>query len=486
MRTIKVKRLEHNKLAMNEFKSGIIFSAVGRYSNLIIQISVNAVLSRILTPADYGIVAIVQIFLAFFSMLADMGFGPAIVQSKSLNKKDIQIIFKFSIYMAIILGVIFILLGYPVSLFYRNPVYIKIFLILGVSVFFHALLVVPKALLLKSKSFRAINVVMIVTGILQGIVSVGLALLNFKYYSIIIGGIIQAILTFTFYYRQTRISPAVAIRLEPLKKIWYFSRNQFLFNFINYFSRNLDNILIGRYLGISPLAFYNKAYQISLYPNQLLTGIITPVIQPLMSEYEHDLNIIKKVYLRMTRILANIGIPLSVFCFFSAHDIILFLFGNQWGDSVLSFKILAISIWLQMISSSTGAIYQSANRSDLLLYSGLQSMIFNVLSISIGVYLGSIETIATMLVVSFSLNFIINNYLLMYKAFNSPYIDIFQALSKPILLGLMQILTFFFLPQLYFGVFINLLIKGIIFIFVLLLGLLVTNQFKELKEIIIV
>src|SRR5690606_26522799 len=131
----------------------------------------------------------------------------AIIQNKTLKENDISIIFKFSIYAAILLGILFVLLGYPVNLFYNNDVYIPIFVILGISVFFNALLVVPKAILQKQKDFKSVNVVIIISGIVKGIVSIILAALGFKYYSIIIGGIVQAIITYWYYYKKTKISP---------------------------------------------------------------------------------------------------------------------------------------------------------------------------------------------------------------------------------------------------------------------------------------
>lgn len=471
-------------MASNDFKKGIYYSAIGKYSNVIIQIAVNAALSRILTPTDYGVVAIVQIFLVFFQMLADMGFGPAIIQNKELTKFDISVIFKFSIYLAIGLSILFMFLGKPVSIFYDDRVYIPVFIVLGLSVFFFSLIVVPKNLLLKQKDFKTVNIVEIYAGIAKGITSIVLALLGASYYSIIIGGIVQAGVSFVSYYSKNRISPRVVFNWEPIRKIFAFSRNQFTFNFINYFSRNFDSILIGRVFNPTQLGYYNKSYQISLYPNQILAGVINPVIQPILSEYENDKELIKNVYLRITRILANMGVPLSVFCFFAGEEIILFLFGNQWGGSVQSFQILAVSIWLQMIASSTGSIYQSANRTDLLLISGLQSMILNVISIAIGVWIGTIEAVAFMVVLSFSLNFIVNNYLLMYRTFQSNIMGVLQSLSKPFVIGALELVAFMLLPELNFGVFINLVIKGILFVVVFAIGLVVTGQLKEMIRVI--
>lgn len=471
-------------MSKNDFKSGLMFSAFGKYSNLVIQLIVNSVLARLLTPEDYGVIAVVQIFVVFFDQLAEMGFGPAVIQNKTLDKDDIRVIFRFSIIVAVFLGLFFGVLGYPVNIFYNEDVFVPIFLILGLEVFFHGILVVPRSLLLKQKNFKTVNLVEVIAGAISGIVSIGLALLQFNYYALILGRIVKILLVFGFYYTHTQVSPRVKLRREPIAKIWAFARNQFTFNFINYFSRNLDNILIGRYMSPTQLAYYNRSYQISLYPNQLLTGIVTPVIQPIMSDYEDKLHVIKDVYLKMVRLLANIGIPLSVFCFFAAEDIILFLFGDQWIESIPVFQILAISIWEQMIASSTGAFYQSSNRTDLLLFSGVQSMILNILAIIYGVYLGSVESVAIMIVISFMINFLINNYLLLYKIFDASFIDALKAISKPCIIGFIHLGIFVFLPQLTDNSFINLSIKGTLFIVGLVIGLLVTKQYQELKKMI--
>lgn len=471
-------------MAKSEFKTGIIFSAFGKYSNFVINLLINSVLSRILTPEDYGIITIVQIFLVFFDMLADMGFGPAVIQNRTLDDDDIGSIFKFSILISIALGVIFGLLGQPVNIFYNQDVFVPIFIILGFEIFFYGLMIIPRALLLKKKDFKSVNVLEVVSNIIYGVVAIILALMEFSYYSIILARVVKIFCMFSFYFTHNNINFKAKLRKEPILKIWAFARNQFLFNFINYFSRNLDNILIGRYMGAVPLAYYGKSYQTSIYPNTLLAGILSPVIQPIMSEYQDDKEVMKNVYLRVVRLLGNISIPLSVFCFFAGNDIILFLFGDQWVDSIPVFKILAISIWLQMIASSTGAFYQSANRTDLLLFSGIQSTVLNVAAIIFGVYIGSIESVATMVVISFSFNFIVNNYLLMYKTFESGYQEVLVALSKPAILGVIQLGIFLLLPSITNNPFINLVIKGSLFVIGLLVGLLTTKQLKELVNLV--
>lgn len=466
---------------LEQFKKGIFYTAIGKYSNVIIQLIVQAFLARIISPRDFGIVSAVNVFLVFFQLIADFGVGPAIIQNKELKKNEINSIFGFSFYMAVVLGIIFVALGIPISWFYGNDVYRSISIVLGICVFFYALLVVPQSLLLREKNFKVVNITVIISSLASGAISVVLAYLGFSYYSIIIGNTVKAVTLFLVFYLITKPTFTFKFSLDPLKKIYAFSRNQFLFNFINYFSRNLDNLLIGRFFSASALGYYDKAYTVSLYPNQVLTSLVTSVIHPVMSDFQNEKDKIKNVYLRISNVLALIGMPLSVFLYFSAQEIIIFMFGNDWYGSIETFQLLAISVWLQMILSSTGAIFQSGNRTDLLLLSGVLSAILNITAIVIGIFLGQIEYVALLLVVAFSINFIQANYLLMIRLFHSSLLEFAKVLVKPVLMAAMQFAVFIFLPELTFALFINLMIKGLIFVAVWIIGIFITGEFRRLK-----
>lgn len=468
----------------NELKTGVIYNSIGKYSNLLISILVQIVLSRLLTPDEFGIVAIVNVFLVFFQLLADFGIGPAIIQRKDLEDVEINHIFSFSVYFSVFLTLVFALLAKPISSFYQNIILIKVVPIMSISLLFNSLMMVPQNILLKERKFKIVNLTQISGSIANGIISMLFAFLGYSYYAIIFGNIARAVLQVVIYIFNTNLKFYIKFSFEPLRKIFVFSRNQLFFNVINYFSRNLDSILIGRYMPTDQLGYYDKAYQLSLYPNTIFTSVITSTIQPVFSSYQNQVDKIKSGYLTIAKVLANFGIPLSVLLFFSSSEIIILFFGPQWDQSILVFQILSVSIWIQMLQSSTGAFFQSANRTDLLLLSGTLSTIINIIGIAVGVYLGSIFWVATMLVVTFTLNFIQTNYLLLNKAFNSSMIDFYKVLIKPIFIGFLEIIAFLALPELNFGIFINLIIKGILFVVILLIGMLITKQFTDVVKLL--
>ena len=469
-----------------ELKNGIIIIAIGKYSNLIIQFIILGILSRLLTPNDFGIVAIINVFLVFFSMLIDLGIGPAIIQNKTLTEQQINRIFTFTVLLSILLSVLFGTIARPIALFYDNKDLVEVFILMSLALFTSGINMVPQSILLKKKKFIGVNIAQVLSNVIYGVVGTILAFNGFSYFAIVIATIVKNLVLFLIIFKQANIKLAKSIKLSDLKVIYSFSKNQFLFNLINYFSRNLDNILIGKFISAKDLAYYDKAYTLSLYPNQILTNVITPVIQPIMSEYESQTNIIKETYLLVAKILAFVGMPLTVFLFMTSKEVIYIMFGFQWTGSIATFQILSLSIWIQMILSSTGSIFQSTNRTDLLLLSGILSSVLNISSIIVGIWTGRIEYVAVVLVISFSINFIQANYLLMRKVFQTKQSEFYKVLIDPIIISIIVfvplIIINMFLGQ--YSLAILIITKSIISLVMFLVGIKVTGNMNLIFKII--
>ncbi|CDB16983.1 polysaccharide biosynthesis protein [Clostridium sp. CAG:221] len=252
-----------------------------------------------------------------------MGIGPAIIQHKDLSKKQISDIFIFTVFVGLLVSIGFILFSYPLAMFYDNRVYISLGIILSIGIFFNVVNMVPNALLLKDKQFKALGIRTVVITIIGGIITIILAIKGAKYYALVINSVFVGFLTFVFNYWYSKINIYWGFSLESIKKIKEFSSYQFGFNFINYFSRNSDNLLIGKFMGEVALGYYDKAYRLMLYPVQNLTHVITPVLHPILSDYQDDYDKIYSQYVKVVKILSLLGVFILVFCFFSAKEIIL-------------------------------------------------------------------------------------------------------------------------------------------------------------------
>lgn len=413
---------------------GSIQYAIGRYSTLFFNLLISAVLARLLPPSDFALIALTTVVTSFFDLLANMGMAPAIIQNKWFSKDEYSDIFNFNIYIAVFLTAILILLSKPISLFYNEPRLFSILCLSSLQLIFTTLTVVPNALILKEKKFKKISIINVLSALIAGIAALVCAFCGCGVYSLLVLSIGKSLLHFVFsyFYSPIRLSINLFFRYSSIKPLLSFSVYQFSFNFINYFSRNLDKILIGRYLNLNDLGYYEKSYRLMILPISNITGVVAPVIQPVLAGHSDDNNdLIKSTFTKLVKILTIFSCILSPICFFCAEEIILIVFGNQWYPSIPIFKILSLSIPFQLIDSITGAILQSANKPKFLFISGLICAIVNIFSLVISLTLfHSINVVAIFVSVSFALNLIID-IAFISRAIDYRFTDLISVFIKP-------------------------------------------------------
>ena len=354
-----------------EMLHGVVWSAIEKYSGLLVQLLITAVLARLLTPTDFGVIAIATVITTFFNMFTDMGIGAAIVQNQTLTREDLRSLFSFSVYAGVILAVLFFFSSYLISSFYDNALLLPICQLLSLNLLFAAWNMVPNALIRKAKRFKFIAVRSFALLVVCGILSVSVALVGGGVYSLLITPILSSLAIFLVNYRQYPIKFSLSVRKKSLAKVFSFSIFQFLFSFVNYFSRNLDKLILGKYYSMSDLGYYEKSYRLMLLPMNYVTNVVTPVMHPILTTLQDDYAQLADKYNKILRLLLAISFPLGAFLYFSADDIIVVVFGSQWMAAVPVFQILSISLPLQMVLSTTGSIYQAANQTRWLFYTGL-------------------------------------------------------------------------------------------------------------------
>lgn len=402
-------------------KKAAFISAASKYSAIFLNLVFTAILARILSPEDYGIVAVTAVFTTFFSLFADMGIGAGIIQNKELSRNDVDGIFTFSVKTALVLSFIFALFSYPLSLFYRNPAYVPIGLLLSASLFFNTLNIVPNALLLKEKRFLSIGLRTVFICVLSGIAGIVLALYGMKYYALVWQALFNAFFIFLWNFISTRPRVVRTPGASGIGKIKGYSSFVFGFNIINYFARNSDNLTISRFLGTASLGYYDKAYKLMCYPVQNLTHVITPVLHPILSEHQNDKTYIYERYMRIVKILSLLGAFITAFCFFAGDEIILLLFGKKWAASVPCFKFMSVSIWAQMITSSSGSIFQSLGDTKRMFIVGLANSVLTVCSIVLGIMKSDINAVARNVGIVYNLHFFTTYITLIHFSFGMSF-----------------------------------------------------------------
>lgn len=462
-----------------------IFYGISKYATVCVTLLTTSILSRILTPSEYGIVSVITVFTAFFSILADLGLGTAVIQNKTLSDVEIDDIFSFSVWMALIFGVSFALLGFPIAWFYNNLIYKKICLFLSVSVIFNAVNIIPNAILMKNKKFVLVGKRLIIAALATGAIAIIMAMTGFSYYALIFQSVFQSIFIFFWNWINTKVRFRLKIKIQSIQKVRDFSFYQFAYNFINYFARNLDNLLVGKVMGSENLAYYDKGYRLMMYPVQNLTYVINPVVHPILSEYQKDKKFIYQSYLKIVRILSLIGVFITFLCFWGSKEIILIFFGNQWNAAIPIFRMLSLSVWPQLISTSAGSIYQSTGNTKLMFKSCIVHFSITILLIIIGVCTGDLKTVALLVTASLYMRFFVDYYFLIVKNFKYSMWDFLVTFryETVIALGLLAAIIVADKYIIFENIIFSLMSKGLVLGIVYIVMIVITGQYRNLRNV---
>ncbi len=461
--------------------SGVFFTSIAKYANLIVSLGVTAVLARLLAPEQFGTVAIAMVSITFLNLISDIGLFPAIIQFKTLRKTDLSILFSLSCYIGLGLSLLLLISAPIIATYYGETKLQSIIQLLSIHLFFTAISVVPNALFFRKRMFKFIAVRSFVIQVLGGTAALIFAYFGAGVYALLINPILSSILIFLVSYLRFPLHFQFRFSIRPLRYVFRYSVFQFLFNIINYFSRNADTLLVGKYIGMTSLGYYDKAYQLMSLPLQNITQVITPVIHPILSMYTGDHNKLILANEQMARLLALIGFPLSVFCFFSTEQLILVLFGHQWIQAVPVFRILSLSIGIQLILSSSGSIFQSTGNTKYLFVCGLFSAILNVSGILLGIfYYESIAAVATCLVITFSVNFLFTYFLMYTILFKTKIWRFLKLLIKPILFSLILSILLYLLSLFNAGLVWMQLVINIMFFMVSFLSFVWFGGYRDL------
>lgn len=467
-------------------KKAAFITAISKYINIFLGILFSAVLSRILSPNDYGIVAIVTVFTTFFIVLSNCGLGIAVIQRKEFTQADINTLFSFSVYQGLALAGVFMLLAWPISIFFNDKVYIPICLILSISIFFNTVNAVPDGLLRKDKRFFLIALRLVIVTVFTYGITIVAALAGCKYYSLVIQSVASSVLIFLWNLKNVKVEFHFKLDKNTLKNISDYSGYNFLFNFVNYFTRNLDKMFIGKALGNEQLAQYNKAYHFMLYPVQNLTNVITPVLHPILSDFQNDTKAIFEKYMKIVKVLSLLGVFVTAICFTCSREIILILYGGQWNSAANCFHVLSLAIWTQMIYGTSGSIFVALGDTKKMFISSCISIIITVIALLIGTKFKSIETISFFIMIALNIIFIQTYFILIRQTMKMHLLHFLKCLAADFFILALCLTAGFFINK--YIVIEQILLSGItkaIIISILYMVLmLIFRQFKYYEPVL--
>jgi len=419
-----------------EFISGILYTSISKYVGIFVQIAISMVLARLLNPSDFGILAIATVFISFINLITDFGFGAAIIQSETLEEKDLESIFTLTLYVGLIAALIIFILALPIGTYYNDISVRNVVRCLSLNVVFASLNIVPNALLLKAKKFKMIAIRTLSIQTISGCIGVISAFIGWGLYSLVIQSILFSAGIFVFNYHQNKIRFFNRVYIASIKKIINFSAFQFAGSVMNFITKSIDKPLVGKYLTLSSLGYYEKSYRLMQMPVDNLAYIFTPVMQPMFREFQHDLKTMFQKYEKILKTLSIVGFPLSVFLYFCSYELINIFYGGKWDLAVTPFKYLSLSVGFMVLMSSSGPIYQASNNVRFMLIVNITEFIISISCLMLSLPSGNVNFVALCISAGIIVRFGFVFSLLSIGVFKISPLRILQSLFPGVLLGL--------------------------------------------------
>lgn len=354
-----------------------------------------AVLGRLLTPEDYGLVGLVAIVIGFVSLFKDLGLASAIIQREELTQREVSTLFWLNLGFSVVVALLTAAAAPLVAWFFGQPRLTAITMAYAVGFIFGGLSVQPEALLRRRMRFAALagaNVAAVVVNVGSTIL---LAWLGFGYWALVYGQLALGLAYAVCLWGVCGWRPGAPGRLSEVRALLAFGRDLTGFTLINYFARNLDNLLIGRVWGAVPLGFYAKAYQLLLLPLDQVNEPITGVAVPALSRLNDDPERYRRAYLRLLEKVAMMTMPLMAFMIACSDWIVRVVLGPQWGETARIFMLLGISGLFQPIGNTTGWLFISQGRARHFVQWGLIGGFISVAAIVAGLPWGPVGVAAS-------------------------------------------------------------------------------------------
>ena len=362
---------------------GASWSAIGKIGGQLTQVAAGIVLARLLTPADFGLLASVYIVTGFSVLFFELGVASALVQLRDLNEEDLATGFWINAIAGVIFTGLLAAAGPLVADVFNQPA-LRVLTPIAALTFGLSFGVAHRALLQRQLRYKELSLIALGTTVVGYVVSVALALAGAGYYALAIGPVVASGLTSVFYWIAFPWRPKHFICRASLPRLWRFSGGLFAFNVVNYAGRNADNALIGRYLGVAELGFYSRAYNLMLLPVQQVSSVVGGVMFSALSAIQDDRARAAVGYHRAVKMINVATAPALWGLAATAPGVVPLIWGSQWRATVPLLQILCLAGLSQCTTSSVGWVFQSQNRTGLQFKIGLISTAFGLAGIAVG------------------------------------------------------------------------------------------------------
>lgn len=394
---------------VNKTTNGIIWNTSSTIIRSFVSLFQVAILTRLLSKEDFGIIAIASVFIGFTQLFLDLGISVGIIHKQNMNREEYSSLFWLNIISGLILTIILIGSSTLIANLYNDKTLIPIIRLLSLSVFFAALGSQHRTVQQKNFRFRYIAIIEIISSIITISVAIILANSGYGVYSLVystLSGVILSNVLFLIIGLTKDNNVFFHFKFSetlPFLKIGVYSIGS---NILDYFSREIDVIFISTYFGKEILGVYSLCKKIVQMLYNIINPILTKILTPLFATIQADISKIKKVYLLLIESLSIVNLPIFILVSIFSRTILITLYGDSYVSGSFILSVLSLYYGILSLSNPVGSLQIALGRTDI----GFYWTIYRVIITIVVVFVSSFYNIET-LVLLFLLMSILNTLL---------------------------------------------------------------------------
>jgi O-antigen/teichoic acid export membrane protein len=347
------------------FLGGLSWTAGAQLASQIVTFLAGVLLARLLAPSQFGVVAMAVVYTTFVGLLAEMGFTAAIVYFDDVTDADLCTMYWVNLGTNLLLFVAALFLAPLVGVFFHDPAVVPVVKVASLVLVVSALAGVQRTLLGKRMDFRRLARNRFAGSVAYAIASVVMALAGFGVWALVIGRIIEmgtdsALAAFTSDWR-----PKLAFSLVSLRRLLSYGGRVWAGNMLYYGQENIDNLVVGRVLGATPLGFYSLAFRVANVPRYFFSGVVGSVMFPSFSSGRGEPAVLKAMYLRICSYAMLIAVGLGTGLALVSQEFVHVVYGPKWLPAVPVMRVLAIAAGVYCVSQVVGPVLLALGRPGL-------------------------------------------------------------------------------------------------------------------------
>lgn len=322
-------------ITKKKFISGSIWKVLERFSNRGIALIFSIILTRLLTPNDYGLIALTVVFTNFSDILIDGGFSTALIRKEHIDDEDFTCVLFTSLSISALLYIILFICAPLIATYYKEPQLTAILRVIGIIFFIQAFACVRTAIVNRNMQFKLLFLCNLIGTILSGIIGIIAAWMKLGVWALVIQRVLQLFFSNLLLFILVRWKIRFKFSFTRVKDMLGFSSGVVLSSFLNYFSGSIYSLIIGRKYSVESLGYYDKGSQLPTQISLYTFGAMSTVLLPTLSSYQNDLNAFKHIVRKVVSMTAFLITPMMIGLAAISKELTILLFTETWSESIV-------------------------------------------------------------------------------------------------------------------------------------------------------